>query len=309
MTTELLNLVAVMLSSFFAIYGLLHNYKENNKVTKHGKIAIIGIILTFTLTGVAKVIQIKSSEIKIEKEKERIEINEEKRDSTLNSVIRIVKDIQRISFPLEKANIAIELKIPEKSKSISYINSVVQKKILNNQFKNLKDYTLINSPSKFLLKDYYSLENGDSILYYEVNLKEMFKGPFDLPFYFPECELSFNKQEKKISLLSKTSSDDFCTSFGYEIIDEIEYYPLRKVYVITLDKTLTASSSNGKIISIVDLFNSYVNLTINSKDIEFSQLIITTSLGFGFEIIDSSLNVKKTNSSIIYFGQISNSFE
>lgn len=109
--SDFITVVLTLITGFFVIYGIMNNYRDsNNKVTKHGKIAIWGGILSIALN-------LTNSIIKSQIDKNKAYIEQKRRDAQLEYQAETLKDIKAT---LRKQDIVLDslsknIKLQEKS--------------------------------------------------------------------------------------------------------------------------------------------------------------------------------------------------
>ncbi|UKM66191.2 hypothetical protein GSB9_02770 [Flavobacteriaceae bacterium GSB9] len=271
----------------FSVF-MVYDYKDKEgRLTKHGRIAIYGIIISLTLSVIGFGFKLKSdSDSKTEKLKQ-IQEDVSRQELTIKKLDSAINNIQRLSYPLTDLNIELIYTFDSTSKSILGFHDSIVKKTLES----------INSGN------YYGFENNDE-LYAYWNTQEREGKPNRLLIFnndksklFPKLSIptsalglfDLNKNAESMSFQSKSSFNVVFTTPVYKkpnenIIEEkLNYNVSTGIYEYSIQYTPTAQFANPSIISHLDL--KLVNAGLGAirphdeKNWELKSIIFRNSLG------------------------------
>ncbi|RLD36531.1 MAG: hypothetical protein DRJ10_01930 [Bacteroidetes bacterium] len=264
---EIAALLTLVLTGFFSIYGLLNEYKDKDgKLTKHGKVAIYGLVISLTLSIVSFGFKLKSDSDDKEKKLIKIQDDLEHQMSTINKLDSVLNDIQRASYPLTDLEIAITYSFNSYSFSIKSFHNKFIKPIL---------FSLENADKKdtpFSNKIAIYWDTGQSNVPIKLLLLKSSKTKEFPVLTIPQSSLGLIENGLAID------SIDFKTNYGIgasfntpgahsgDILlfqEKIEYFVNSDKYLYSFVYRPRARISNSTIISHLDLTAATVVLGMN----------------------------------------------
>lgn len=116
---EVVSLLTLILTGGFSIYGMVNDFKDKEgNLTKHGRVAIYGIIISLTLSIIGFGFKLKSDSVAKTKKLEQIQQDVSRQEATLNKLESVINNIQRIGYPLTDLQIQLVYTFDSTSKSI-----------------------------------------------------------------------------------------------------------------------------------------------------------------------------------------------
>jgi hypothetical protein len=116
---EIVSLLTIILTGGFSIYGLVNDYKnKDGSLTKHGRIAIYGIIVSLTLSIIGFGFKLKSDSIIKAKKLKQIQKDIKHQNKTINKLDSVISYVERVSVPLTDLDVKITYSFTPNSKQI-----------------------------------------------------------------------------------------------------------------------------------------------------------------------------------------------
>lgn len=300
--TEILNVFSIILTGFFGIYGLLHEYKDKSgRITRNGKIAVYGILVSATISVIGIGVNLKKAKDQELKQRESFEAELKRYNITLN-------EIKRLAYPLTDL-------IVEESYELSDTNK---------EFIDFKKYliSLINS-IKISREQHGIAINLPSGVYDSWENNELTQISFDKGFtHFPKLspptqilcitDTTINMETLNIQK-NQEQIDVLLTSPIYEnnnLIDKrLIYNTKTNRFLYKIKFKPTPFISTGRIISHKDLKITMLGISILLPEFHKSwmitKIIFLNTLGFRTEVEMKTFKIlEKSWPEITMYGKI-----
>ncbi len=293
---EIISFFTILMTGFFSIYGLLHPYKDKDgKLTKHGRIAVYGIVLSLTLSVVGFGIKLKKDSDDKSSKLKQIQQDLARQQLTIDKLDSVITNVDRLNYPLSDLQIISTFIIPDTSKEIESFHSRF-KTIINDIKGQRKKYGVaLNTPNSV-----YDIWDGDILrsVFIEKNAP-IFPSDINLP---TSVICFFDKSKKIDSLDLQKKPNDFDAVFtapvyGKEssnIIDKrLTYFPETNNYELKVTYTPQGHFATGNVISHKDIQKVRVGISIllndDIKDWKIGSIIFRNKLGYQTKISSDSL--------------------
>lgn len=296
---EIISLLTIVLTGGFSIYGLVNNYKDKEgKLTKHGRIAIYGIIISLTLSIIGFGFKVRSDSIAKTDKLKQIENDVLRQELTINKLDSVITNIQRISYPLTDLEIELIYVFDSTSKSINNFHVNTVKKTLQS-IENKDYYDYINHEEVYA---YWNSgeRNGtpDRLLIFNKAGSKFFPN-----LNIPTSALGLFEPTKKIDSMNFQDSNDFNVVFTAPVYqrpnnniqeEKLLYHVDLGIYEYSIRYTPSSQFADPSVISHLDLKLVYAGLgaitPYDEKNWDLKSIVFRNSLGLTnkFEIIKST---------------------
>ena len=307
---EVISFLMIILTGFFSIYGLLHEYKDKEGIlTKHGKIAIYGIVISLVLSVCSFGFKLnadreaKMSELKSIKD-ELIYQNE-----TINKLDSIIQNVERVNYPLSDLTIKLVFSIDTNSYSVrglhkrmrETINSLKKKE---NPYRNFPEIRAIYTSANKIPTRYVLRKNKNSKVFPNFQIPPSMIGLFHRKNNTSIDTFNFRKRAGFNAIFTTPA-------FGMpkaEIHEEIiEYEVNTGKYMYSIIYTPKSTFSDTNVISHLDLPNSNLGFGMSNHNRNnhlwaLEKISFRHSLGYitSFSNFEST---KKQFPQVSYFGK------
>jgi len=280
------------MTGFFSIYGLVNTYKDKEgKLTKHGRIAVYGIVLSLTLSIVGFGIKLKKDSNDKSSKLKQIQQDISRQLITINKLDTIL----RLSFPISDIQIISTFSISDTTKEI---------REFDNEFKKIVN-VIRNERNRFgvaldIPENVYDNWEGDVLKSVSIdNNSPIFPNSINLPM----SVISFFDRTLNADNLNLQSSESaFEAIFTAPVYNKksknllskrLVYLPERGQYQLITTYIPIMHSSNGNIISHKDIKNVKIGLSIllddDIKIWKIGSIVFKNNLGYQTIINGDSL--------------------
>jgi len=293
---EIISFFTILMTGFFSIYGLVNTYKDKEgKLTKHGRIAVYGIVLSLTLSVVGFGIKLKKDSDDKSSKLKQIQQDIARQQLTIDKLDSVITNVDRLNYPLSDLQIISTFIISDTSKEIQSFHSRF-KTIINDIIGQHKKYgVVLNNPNSV-----YDNWEGSILksIFLEKNAPD-FPNDINLP---TSVICLFDKSKKIESLDLQKRPNDFDAVFtapvyGKESLNVIDkrltYFPETNNYELKVTYTPQGHFATGNVISHKDLQKIRVGISILLNDDisnwKIGSIVFKNKLGYQTKIIGDSL--------------------
>ena len=293
---EIISFFTILMTGFFSIYGLLNTYKDKEgKLTKHGRIAVYGIVLSLTLSIVGFGIKLKKDSDDKTSKLKQIQQDIARQQLTIDKLDSVITNVDRLNYPLSDLQVTSTFLISDTSKEIETFHSRFKTIISDIKGQRKKYGVSLNTP-----KSVYDIWEGDILksIFIEKNAPI-----FPIDINLPMNVICFFDKSKKIDSLDlQRKPNDFdavftAPVFGKEssnIIDKrLTYYPETNNYELKVTYIPQGHFATGNVISHKDIQKIRVGVSIllndDIRNWKIGSIVFRNKLGYQTKIIGDSL--------------------
>lgn len=300
--TEIINTLTILLTGYFGIYALTHEYKDKTGIiTRHGKIAIYGILISGTISIIGIGINIKKANDRDFEQKESFKVEIERYNNTIH-------EIKRLSYPLTDLIIEETYELSDTAPELSDLKNKIDSLIHSIPIDKSTYGVAINNP-----KGVYDLWENDELV--KLSFHKEYE---DFPRLNPPSQIlciidssidiqSLNTQRDKgiIDVILKSAIYDDKNL----IYKRLTYDIKRKKFSYRIRFMPSSDFSNGLIVSHKDLPNKSLGISLvlpnSHKSWKIKEIIILNKLGYQTKVnVDSFKNLEKSWPKITLYGKI-----
>jgi len=294
---EIISFFTILMTGFFSIYGLVNTYKDKEgKLTKHGRIAVYGIVLSLTLSVVGFGIKLKKDSDDKSSKLKQIQQDIARQQLTIDKLDSVITNVDRLNYPLSDLQITSTFAISDTAKQIQAFHTKFKETINDILRQRTKYGVTLNAPNSV-----YDTWEGNVLnsVFIDKN-SPIFPKDINLPM---NVICLFSKSIKIDSLDLKRKPNDFDAVFtapiynsdSQNLIDKrLTYFPLTKKYELRVTYIPQGHFATGNVVSHKDIKKVKVGISIVlSDDIKnwiIESIVFTNKLGYQTKIVGNNLN-------------------